>query len=377
MNEDVGRSDAVCRHPGQSAFGEAPRSDSDECFRLLVQSVQDYAIFMLDPEGRVASWNAGAERIKGYRADEIVGRHFSVFYMPEDVAIGKPAENLKAALSRGCFSNEGWRMRRDGTRFWADVSITAIRDAAGVLHGFAKITRDMTERLRLAELEHARDLAEHVQHMREKEQKRIAQELHDDLGQQLTVLKMDLALLEEEWRDLMPAGGLRKIGAMHAQIDVGIASVRRIVADLRPLALDELGLPAALEVLMDEVRQRHRIDVTFRTTGMETDFNDRASIVVFRIVQEALTNVIRHAAATAVDIEIAEAGGILTIRIEDDGRGMAVDSLCLSKSFGLIGMRERARQLGGAVSIDSAPGKGFRVAVNLPLDVLVAPGRGA
>ena len=370
MHEDVGRSDAVCGRPGQSALCEAPQSDGSEYCRLLVQSVQDYAIFMLDPEGRVASWNAGAERIKGYRADEIIGRHFSVFYTPADIALGKPAENLAAALSRGHFCGEGWRMRRDGTLFWADVSMTAIRDAAGMLHGFAKITRDMTERMRLAELEHARDLAAHVQQTREEEQKRIAQELHDDLGQQLTVLKMDLALLEEEWRDRMPAGGLCKIGAMHAQIDAGIASVRRIVADLRPLALDELGLFAALEVLVKELRQRHRIDVSLRTVGAEAAFSDRASIAIFRIVQEALTNVVRHAAATAVDIELTRSGGMLRIRIEDDGRGMAVDSLCLDKSFGLIGMRERARQLSGAVSIDSAPGKGFRVTVNLPLDVL-------
>ncbi|HYE95836.1 MAG TPA: PAS domain S-box protein [Rubricoccaceae bacterium] len=125
---------------------EASLRESEERFRLLVTSVRDYAIFMLDPEGHIASWNAGAERIKGYRAEEILGRHFSTFYPQEVAAAGFPEYELRVAASEGRFEDEGWRMRKDGSRFWANVVITAVRDERGELRGFAKVTRDMTER---------------------------------------------------------------------------------------------------------------------------------------------------------------------------------------------------------------------------------------
>ena len=118
--------------------------ESEERFRLMVQSVQDYAIFMLDPSGNIATWNAGAQRIKGYTAEEIIGRHFSIFYPPEDAA--KPAHELVVARTTGRHEEEGWRIRKDGSKFWASVIITAVHDATGQLAGFSKVTRDLTER---------------------------------------------------------------------------------------------------------------------------------------------------------------------------------------------------------------------------------------
>ena len=141
--------------------------ESEARFRLLVESVRDYAIFLLDPQGHVATWNAGAERIKGYRAEEIVGRHFSVFYPKERVAERFPQYELEVATREGRFEDEGWRIRKDGTRFWANVVITALRSTSGQLVGFAKVTRDLTERraledqaLRLAAEQAARAEAE-------------------------------------------------------------------------------------------------------------------------------------------------------------------------------------------------------------------------
>ena len=131
---------------------------SEERFRLLVEGVQDYAIFMLDPEGRVASWNAGAERIKGYKADEIIGQHFSRFYPQEAIDRGWPEHELKVAGAEGRFEDEGWRVRKDGTQFWANVVITALHDEAGTFRGFSKVTRDLTERKRAEE--NARRLVE-------------------------------------------------------------------------------------------------------------------------------------------------------------------------------------------------------------------------
>ncbi|HLJ94820.1 MAG TPA: PAS domain S-box protein [Gemmataceae bacterium] len=127
-----------------------PPSDGEERFRLLVEGVRDYAIFLLDPQGRITSWNCGAERIKGYTAAEILGQDFSLFFPPEDVQAGKPARELEQAAAVGKYEEEGWRLRKDGSRFWASVLITALRDQTGKLRGFSKVTRDMTER-KLAE----------------------------------------------------------------------------------------------------------------------------------------------------------------------------------------------------------------------------------
>ncbi len=118
----------------------------DDGHRLLVRNVRDYAIFTLDRTGHVVSWNAGAEHIKGYRAEDIIGRHFSVFYSDEDIAAGKPDRELATAVAEGRVEDEGWRVRQDGSRFWADVVITALFDDDGTLRGFGEVTRDMTDR---------------------------------------------------------------------------------------------------------------------------------------------------------------------------------------------------------------------------------------
>jgi PAS domain S-box-containing protein len=134
------------RPAGQPCVKTVMLAESDDRFRLLVESVNDYAILMLDPEGLVTSWNRGAERIKGYRSDEIVGRHFSSFYPHEDVVQGKPQRELAVAAAEGRFEDAGWRVRKDGTRFWAEVVITPIFDSTGKLSGFGKVTRDVTGR---------------------------------------------------------------------------------------------------------------------------------------------------------------------------------------------------------------------------------------
>jgi PAS domain S-box-containing protein len=132
--------------PGEPVGAAANAREVQERFRLLVESVTDYAIFILEPDGTVATWNLGAERIKGYKANEIIGKHFSIFYPPEDVAAGKTDRELEIATRTGRFEEEGWRIRKDGSRMWANVTITAMHDAAGTLIGFAKVTRDLTTR---------------------------------------------------------------------------------------------------------------------------------------------------------------------------------------------------------------------------------------
>ena len=135
---------------------------SEEGFRLLIEGAADHAIFMLDPSGRVVTWNPGAERIKAWRADEILGRHFSVFYLPEDVASGQPERDLERAAAEGRSQSDGWRVRGNGQLFWAETTLSAVRDEGGTLRGFAKVTRDRTEshqaRARLESLDGAQPL---------------------------------------------------------------------------------------------------------------------------------------------------------------------------------------------------------------------------
>jgi PAS domain S-box-containing protein len=156
---------------------------SEERFRLLVETVRDYAIFMLDPLGYVATWNAGAERIKGYQAPEIIGRHFSVFYPAEKVAVGFPQHELAVAAREGRFEDEGWRVRKDGSQFWANVVITALRDQTGKLVGFAKVTRDLTERRALEE-QGRRLAAEEAARAESERRNRELQQLSDQLQEQ-------------------------------------------------------------------------------------------------------------------------------------------------------------------------------------------------
>jgi rsbT co-antagonist protein RsbR len=133
---------------------------TEQDYRLLVQSVKDYAIIMLDPEGHVVTWNEGAQRTKGYQPDEIIGKHFSLFYPKEDIERGKPESELKAATENGRFEDEGWRVRKDGSRFWANMILTAMRDADGTLRGFGKVTRDLTERKQAEEIKAQKAAAE-------------------------------------------------------------------------------------------------------------------------------------------------------------------------------------------------------------------------
>ena len=143
-----------------------PIKASDDLFRLVVESVRDYAIFVLSPDGHVLTWNLGAQTLKGYTKDEIIGKHFSTFYLPEAVLSDWPTRELALAEKEGRFADEGWRVRKDGSSFWASVIITPLRDQSGKLAGFAKVTQDLTER---------RDTAERIQNLNRELRKRVAQ----------------------------------------------------------------------------------------------------------------------------------------------------------------------------------------------------------
>ena len=169
--------------------GSAPAQSVAVLHRLLIESVVDYALFVLDVAGHVLSWNVGAERLKGYVADEIIGKHFSVFYTPEDIRADKPARELRVAAQDGRVEDEGWRVRKDGSRFWANVVITALRDEEEVLVGFAKVTRDLTARREAEEANRRQAAAEAARAEAERHSEELTR-LNDQLGQQAVELEV-------------------------------------------------------------------------------------------------------------------------------------------------------------------------------------------
>jgi PAS domain S-box-containing protein len=319
--------------------------ESEELFRLLVQSVSDYAIFMLDPQGRIASWNAGAERIKGYREQEIAGVHFSVFYPPEDVAAGKPQRELEIAVAEGRVEDEGWRVRKDGSRFWANVVITALFDEPGELRGFGKVTRDMTERReRERALSDQHRLLAHLVQAQERERRRIAWDVHDDSIQSMVAVGMRQQLLADQLPEQY-AGQLRRLTEA---VDAAIGRLRGLVFRLRPSGVEAEGLAKALSAYLAEAADGWGLEHRFEF-GLDREPPTESAVTVFRICQEALANVHKHARASTVSISVApDRGGVLT-RVRDDGGGIneSADMRHDPEHYGVIEMRERAEAAGG------------------------------
>jgi PAS domain S-box-containing protein len=394
----------------QRKLAEQALREKDERFRLLIEGVKEYAIFLLDSLGQVISWNAGAERLKGYRAEEIIGKHFSVLYPREDVMSGKPQRILVEAAQRGQSEDEGWRIRKDGSRFWANVVITALRGPKGNLHGFAKLTRDMTERREKEEtltkakellelgveqrtavltrvneqlraeiaereqveeelkisLDQLRALAGRLQSVREEERTLIAREIHDELGQACTAIKMDLALIGR--KTTRTQSHLRaKVESATQVVDNMIVTLRKIASELRPRALDDLGLTAALELQAQEFESRTGIRCRVILSRQPIALDSERSTAIFRIFQESLTNVARHAHATRVEARLEREADQLLFQVHDNGRGFDPEEAKARMSLGLVGMQERALLLNGELKVEGVPGAGTTIALRIAL----------
>jgi PAS domain S-box-containing protein len=354
---------------------DAGSGPGEEQFRLLVSSVADYAIFLLDPAGHVASWNAGAQRIKGYAPGEIVGRHFCAFYTDEDRAAGVPQEGLRRAQHEGRFEHEGWRLRKDGSRFFAQVVITALRGPSGALRGFAKVTRDITERRR--DEERLKEAAANLQALtrrlvdaEEAERRRIARELHDRVGQNLSALNinLDIALgvLDEPLSEDSRAAARTRLTDSLALVDGTLQTIEDVMAELRPPLLDEYGLGAALGWYAGEYSKRTGIRVEVHDPDeLALKLRLETAVALFRIAQEALNNVAKHSQASNARISIHYEAGELVLAISDDGDGFDAARVAPTR-WGVTTMRERIASVGGRLDIESAPGSGTTVRACIP-----------
>ena len=347
-------------------------SEREMRLNSIIGSAMD-GIITIDEQQNIALFNVAAEKIFRCAAVEAVGSNIERF-IPERYRPGH-REHVRR------FGEAGMTMRRmggelvlaglraDGEEFPIDASISHV-DVEGRKF-YTVILRDITERQGAAAAlnkshQELRELYESMHQVREAERTRIARELHDELAQWLTALKMDVtwiaSRLPREQEDLIVKAERAK-----TVVDSTVAAVRRIAADLRPVMLDDLGLVPALESLLSDLADRAGIEATVNAGSDELVLREPLATAVYRMVQEALTNVARHANATDVVVDVVQAGETLHVRVRDNGQGLKPDPS--RKSFGLLGIRERARTLGGDARIYSPPGGGTVVEIDVPLEL--------
>ncbi|HXG97682.1 MAG TPA: ATP-binding protein [Gemmatimonadales bacterium] len=304
---------------------------------------------------------------------------------PETLIGMTPADFFRHDLAAG---RRGWRAlfddghthsitnerRIDGSTMWVEGDYMCFYDSGGRITGHFGIQRDVTDRTRAAEeLEQSREelraLAARLQAIREEERTRIAREIHDELGQALTALKLDLAWLgKQSPKSTSTSGEFRAVDlSITRRIDETMQIVRRIASELRPSVLDQLGLEAAIEYLVQDATRRTGIAVKLDVGEEFPRLPDQIASHAFRIIQEALTNVTRHAKATRVDVSVRRAGKAIILGVADNGVGFAPDSLSGLRSLGLVGMRERALACGGMLLVQGKPGEGTSIVVTIPL----------
>ncbi|MDB5940862.1 MAG: chemotaxis protein CheY [Ramlibacter sp.] len=303
---------------------------SEERLRLLIESVRDYAIFMLDPDGTVRGWNSGAQAIKGYAANEIIGRHFSTFYTPEDQRDGKPARELEEALERGSLEDEGWRVRKDGSLFWANVVITAVRDATGKLIGYAKVTRDMTDRRRLEELERSsRRMSEFLA--------MLAHELRNPLApirNAVTVMQLETLTSPalRNSRDIIDRQLAHMSRLVDELLDVGRLTTGKV--RLRKEKVLYGGVVSrSVEMarpLMDAHRHQLALDLPQQTVHVNGD-----PTRLTQILQNLLVNAAKYTPdGGRIVLKVEVADGFVDTYVSDNGRG--IDQGDLERIFELF-----------------------------------------
>ncbi|HEY7655967.1 MAG TPA: PAS domain-containing sensor histidine kinase [Burkholderiales bacterium] len=360
------------RKPVRKTSARKPRGGDDSAFGAIVQAAMD-AIITVDERQHIVMFNAAAERIFRCAASAAIGGPLDRF-IPERFRAAHRAHIEHFGRTGATVRRMGgevalYGLRADGKEFPIEASISHAR--VGGEEFFTVVLRDISRRVEATEeIERShlqlRDLYQQMHEVREGERMRIARELHDELAQWLTALKMDVAWIAGR----LPAGDDRlpeRVERMKQLVDSAVTSVRRIAHNLRPSMLDDLGLVPAIEHLLHEFSERTGLVVELDTQAGEVEFREPLSTAVYRMVQEGLTNVARHARATEVRVAVRVEGGELVVCVRDNGIGIGDVQLKSSKSFGLLGIKERARTLGGAAEIYTARDGGAAVEIRIPV----------
>lgn len=316
---------------------------SEEKFRLMVEGIRDYAIFMLDPDGKVVSWNAGAQKIKGYKAEEIIGQHFSRFYPQEAIDSHYPQQELQIATKHGRFEDEGWRLRKDGTAFWANVIITALNDTEGRLRGFAKVTRDMTERNRIEALERGeREINEFLA--------MLAHELRNPLAPIRNAL--DLMRIKsadestQEWsRNVIDRQLAQLTRLVDDLLDVGRISSGKISLHKEPVEINAAVLRAveSVQPLADDRGQTLEVRLARDPLLVDGDLARLSQLVL-----NLLNNAVKYTPdGGRIEIEVAREAELAMVRVKDTGIGMGADLIPRVFDLFVQGERELDRAEGG------------------------------
>jgi len=329
--------------------------ESQERVRRLTENLKDRAVFMLDPAGRVVTWNEGAERLTGYLADEMVGAPLARLYPARDGAASKLDEAIAAASAEGVLEDENWWVRKDGSQFWCLQVLTPLHDAEGRLTGFSQVMHDITDRKRYEE-----ELLE----IEERQRQRIGHDLHDALGQDL----VGTAFLCKELEELLSAKGLpeaAEAARIVRQINQAIDRTRALAKGLCPVELTASGLMTALEELALNVQDVFGVECVFRCGAPVLMNDDVSALHLYRIAQEAVTNAVKHGRARHIAIRLTSTDQQHTMTVIDDGQGLS-EGVAGYPGMGLQIMHYRARSIGGVLEVGPAPGGGVRVVCSVP-----------
>ena len=348
--------------------------DSEQRYREVVEHASD-VFYETDRAGRFTFFNPATTRILGHAESELMGRSFRDLVHPSwrDEVVSFYRQQFDTRTPSTYLELPA--LGKDGETVWLGQNVQLVM-AEGRIVGTRAYCRDVSDRRRREEelamsRERLRKLSSHLESVREAERSRIAREIHDELGSALTSIKLGLSFIGKTPMVQSEQFPRRKFAGVIQSVDAAIQTVRKIATDLRPSILDNLGLWAAIEWQGQEMERRLGIPFEIKLGALEPDAmldRDRAS-AVFRFVQEALTNVARHAEASHVSIAAnADAHGV-HVQISDNGKGMDDRPANDAKSFGLLGMEERAQSFGGSVSVESTPGHGTTIAVNIPYGV--------
>lgn len=337
--------------------------ESNEQLQLIIESTKDYAIITFDLKGFITGWNSGAERIFGYSEKEVLGRYAAFLFTPEDQSQGIPEQEMRIALKEGRAEDERWHIDKNGSRFFMSGVLHPLKD--GRVKGFVKIARDLTEWLKAEKTFHEKEMLKKLVIAQEGERKRIARDLHDELGQQLTALRMKLGELRNNYEDSVFLEQLNEIQNIAKRIDEGVDF---LAWELRPAVLDDLGLVAALDTYIKQWSHFSGIKAEFVISNLKrVIFSSEVGTCLYRVVQEALNNIYKHSKATKAEIVLEKRNDFLILIIEDNGKGFnQKNKTNRQKGMDLAGMRERTALVGGTLEIESELKKGTTIYVRIP-----------